>query len=143
MEVKNKPKKQAIKGVGLKGGERVVAVEAGPIIETQTDKKDKELLKKSRRKKVRSKKWQAAKAKIDAQKFYPIDKAISLIKETSYSNFDGTMELHLVTKKEGLSVQVTLPHSTGTNKKVEVTDEATLEKLKNGKIDLAYFRVEF
>ena len=133
---KNEEKKKA-KTPGLGGGERVVAVSGEPAPE----KEEKEVKKKDKklppqlRKTGRGKKYKEAKKKIDSQKTYKPKKAIGLVKETSYSSFDGTIELHVTCKKEGHSAQVTLPHSTGQEKKVEFADEDTIKKLKEGKID--------
>jgi large subunit ribosomal protein L1 len=41
------------------------------------------------------KKYLEAKEKIDVNKAYPPDEAISLAKETSYTNFDATIEVHM------------------------------------------------
>lgn len=41
------------------------------------------------------KKYMAAAAKIDLEKFYQPDEALKLVKETAYSKFDGTVELHM------------------------------------------------
>jgi len=136
-EKKKKKQKKSLKeekGVrvsGLKGGERVVAVGAEPLPEKE-EKKTEKIKKKP---KVRSKKYQAARAKIDKTKAYPLTEAIKLVKETSYSSFDGSVELHVVTKKVGTSANVTLPHSTGKEKKIEVAKETTIKKLEKGKID--------
>lgn len=125
---------------GLKGGQRVkmVGTEVTEVAEDLSDKDPKraegpEQVKRAER--IRSKKYQDAKSKIELGKEYSIDSAIKLVKETSYSKFDGTMELHLIVKKIGTSAQVTLPHSAGRKKKVEVADDNTLVKLKEGKID--------
>jgi len=85
--------------------------------------------------KVRSQKYQSAKAKIDRNKLYKVEDAIKLIKETSYTKFDGTLEMHLVVRKTGQSARVELPYSTGKSKKIEVADDSTVEKLIKGKID--------
>lgn len=85
--------------------------------------------------KVRGKKYQQMRAMVDLNKHYPLSDAVSLVKQTSFSKFDGSVELHLVVKKENLNVQVNLPHSTGKTKTIEVADENTLKKLKEGKID--------
>ncbi len=126
-------KKKAISGVGLKGGERIKTVEAGPIIKPEKEEKKEKT--KKRRIKTRGKKWQAAKAKIDKTKLYPLEEAVKLVGETSYSAFDGSVELHLVIRKEGFSQQVELPFSPGAAKKVEVANEKTIKALKEGKID--------
>ena len=120
---------------GLKGGQRVKVVEAEPTPETQTEEAKKEEKNKKNEPKVRGKKYVEMKAKFAHDKLFPLKEALKLVKETSYSAFDGTVELHLVVKKTGLSASVTLPHSTGKEKKVEIADEKTIEKLKAGKID--------
>lgn len=85
--------------------------------------------------KKRGAKYQESKAKISNTKLYTLDEAIKAIKEASYSKFDETMELHIVLKKSGVSVQTTLPYSFGKQKRVEVASEKTLEELKLGKIN--------
>ncbi len=132
-----KPEKVHI--AGLKGGQRVKIVEAAPA-EAEEDTKilsDKDIKSKKAQKQegIRSKKYQEVKTKVQPGKTYSIKDAVKLVKETSYSKFDGTMELHLVVKKTGTSAQVTLPFSAGREKKVEVASDETIEKLKAGKID--------
>lgn len=118
---------------GLKGGQRVKIVSAEePVSKTSTEPEIKTNVVSV---KTRGKKYQEAKAKIKAGDKYKILEAIKLIKETSYSKFDGTMELHIVVKKTGTNLQVTLPFSAGKTKKVEVTGEETIKKLEKGKID--------
>jgi large subunit ribosomal protein L1 len=41
----------------------------------------------------------------------------------------------MLVKKEGLSTSVTLPHSTGKSKKIELANDATIAKLKEGKVE--------
>jgi large subunit ribosomal protein L1 len=41
------------------------------------------------------KKYNAAKQKVDSAKYYSPKEAISLVKETSITNFDGTVEIHM------------------------------------------------
>jgi len=121
---------------GLKGGERIKMVSAeGPQVDTPTvtEEKEKAVVKGGPR--VRGKNYKNSKAKIDPNKKYKLDEAIKLLKEISYTKFDGTVDMHLVVKKKGLSVQVTLPHSTGSNKRIEIADDKTIGKLSKGKID--------
>ncbi len=144
-EVKKKRKQKKSlreeKGVripGLKGGERIVAVDTGllPEKEKPVDKAKEGKEKKIRRPpKKRGKKYLDSRAKVDSKKLYPISEAVKLVKETSYSSFDGTVELHLAVKKEGLSLNAELPYSSGKKKKVEIANEKTVEKLKKGNID--------
>lgn len=128
-EAKEKAK---IEGLGLKGGERIKVVGGEtPEIKEEEKKEKKTQIKE----KQRSKKYLQAKQKIDKSKAYNIYEAIKLIKETSYSSFDGTMEAHLKVKKQGLNVSVKLPHSSGKTKKIEIADEKTIAKLQKGVID--------
>jgi len=135
-EKKKRKQKKSLKeekGVripGLKGGERVVAIDAEPLPEEEKESKKVE-----RKPKTRGKKYQDARAKIDKSKSYPLTEAIKLVKETSYSSFNGSVELHIVAKKQKTSANVTLPHSTGKEKKIEVAKETTIKKLEKGKID--------
>lgn len=140
-----KEKKAQVKGVGLKGGERIklVEVELPPESGTaqfkpavgeehpspQSSQPPKKLPK------TKGKKYINARAKIDRKKLYTLPEAIKLVKETTFSKFDSTMELHLVVKKTGINVRATLPHQAGKEKKIEIADDKTVEKLKEGKID--------
>ena len=122
---------------GLKGGQRVKMVEVEEPVATEAGAEG-ETAKKGGRKiveKVRGKKYVESKKKFDNVKVYSAAEAIKLVKETSYSKFDGTVELHLLVKKTGISAQVTLPHAAGKTKRVEIASDATIEKLKNAKID--------
>ena len=130
---KSRKEKKGVRVPGLKGGERVVAVEAEPIVEKE--EKGKAAKRTEKRVKVRSKKYLEAQAKVNKTKLYPLTEAIKLVKETSYSTFDGTVELHVVVKKAGISANVVLPHSTGKEKKIEVVKESTIKKLEKGKVD--------
>lgn len=130
---KSLKEKKGVRVPGLKGGERVVAVEAEPIIEKEEERKT--AIKTERKDKVRSKKYIEAQAKVNKTKLYSLTKAIKLVKETSYSAFDGTVELHVVVKKIGVSANIILPHSAGKEKKIEVAKESTVKKLEKGKVD--------
>ncbi len=83
----------------------------------------------------RGKKYLESKSKVSKANLYKIEEAVEAVKSATYSKFDGTMELHLNVKKTGINVQTTLPFSTGKQKRIEIADEKTLEKLKAGKID--------
>jgi large subunit ribosomal protein L1 len=121
---------------GLKGGQRIKMVETeAPAAENKEEAPSAKAVKEAREPKVRSKKYQEAKKKFDNTKAYSIKEAVKLVKETSYSKFDGTFELHLIVKKAGTSAQVTLPFQAGKTKKIEIADEGTIKKLTEGKID--------
>jgi large subunit ribosomal protein L1 len=85
--------------------------------------------------KTRGRKYLESKSKVSKATLYKLEDAVEAIKTSSYSKFDGTMELHLNVKKTGVNVQVTLPFSSGKTKKIEIADDKTLAKLKEGKVD--------
>ena len=76
--------------------------------------------------KKRSKKYTEALSKIEKGKLYSLEEAVKLVKETSVSTFDGTVEiavrLNLDTKKNDQQLRgaIVLPHGTGKTKKVLV-----------------------
>ena len=111
---------------GKKGQPEIISMDVPNEATSETRKK---------RVHIRGSKHKQAVAKVDKSRLYQLSDAVQLVKDTSYSKFDGTVELHLTVKKEGISAKVALPHSTGSSKKIEVADEATIEKLKTGKID--------
>lgn len=127
--------KGSVTGIGLKGGERIKVVGAEePVIEKKDEEKAEEI-KGSKKPKVRGKKYKDARAKVDRDKLYKIKDAVDLVKDTSFSKFDGTMELHLVVKNQNLNVKVELPHFKAKEKKIEIANENTIKKLKKGNID--------
>ncbi len=134
---KKKDKVEKVHLSGLKGGQRVKLVgetevhQPAPSVVANKDNVSK--AKKAR--KVRGKRYLQAKAKVAIGKLYSIKDAVALVKETSFSSFNGTVEMHLVIKKDGFSTSVSLPYSSGKTKKIEVADDKTIEKLKTGKID--------
>lgn len=121
---------------GSKGGERVKVVESDmPLIMSEALSGSSQKISSKRKVHKRGKKYTESRSKVDRSKLYPLDEAIKLIKETSYSKFDGSVELHIVVRKEGLSAKAALPHSTGKSKKIEIADEKTIKKLETGKVD--------
>ncbi len=112
--------------------EEIKVVEETPVetVEEAPHRVTKEIIEK-----VRGKKYLESKGKVSRTTLYKLEDAIKAVKESTYSKFDGTMELHMVVKKTGINVQTTLPYSTGKQKKIEIADEKTLAKLKEGKVD--------
>jgi large subunit ribosomal protein L1 len=74
----------------------------------------------------RGKKYQEAFEKVDRERQYTPEEAIQLVKEVSYSTFDGTVELHLRTgldprrSDQQIRGVVTLPYGLGTTVRVLV-----------------------
>ena len=84
-----------------------------------------------------SKKYVEASSKVDKNKLYTIEEAVKLVKETSFSKFDGTVEvafkLNVDPKKadQQLRGSLVLPNGTGKTKKILVLakgDQATEAK---------------
>jgi len=149
-------KKEKVEGVGLKGGERTSVVEG-----TELKSDVKELLEKveggetagkSEKKKVkkpvgpkpRSKKYQEMVKLVDKNKEYPISDAINLVKKTSYTKFDGTVELHInlnpntlgeKKEKKDFRGSVSLPHGTGNQVRVVEADDTVVAQIEKGVID--------
>lgn len=82
------------------------------------------------------KKYLEAVGKVDKNKTYSPTDALKLVKTTSYSKFDGTVELVLNVLDKGLRGTVVLPHGTGKDIRVKIADESLIKNLEaNGKID--------
>ena len=77
----------------------------------------------------RGRKYRDAAEKIDSDKAYDPKKAVKLVKESSFVNFDETVELHINTSLDSrhadqqLRGTTVLPHGLGTNKRVLVFAE--------------------
>lgn len=73
-----------------------------------------------------SKKRAAAEAKVDADKLYSLDEAMSLVKEINVTKFDASVDVHVRLgvdpRKADQAIRgtVTLPHGTGKTKRVLV-----------------------
>ncbi len=116
------------------------------VAKSQTKSKEAKQEKKgqvSRRKKVqkanpRSKKYQQMVAQVDKTKFYRLEDAIELVKRTSLTKFDSSVELHvrfLDKKKEPLALRglIVLKHNVGKEPKIGLLDEALIEKIAKDK----------
>ena len=85
----------------------------------------------------RSKRYQAESKLIDSNKVYELDEALSLVKQTSKTKFDGSLEVHvrlgIDPKKSDQFVRsaIILPHGTGKKLKIAVVaDEAKQKEAK-------------
>lgn len=125
---------------GLKGGQRVkiISTEEPEVATNDTTENSTKKEKKAKKiiiEKIRGKKYIEAKGKINKSNLYKIEDAIKLIKEINLTKFDGTFELHIVTKKQLNTITCTLPFSSGKQKRIVVADEKTIEKLSKGITD--------
>jgi large subunit ribosomal protein L1 len=145
---KKSQEKKKIRAPGLKGGERMVAVEekeeemeklekAKKILEEKPKATKKEEEKKvfQPQKKSRGKKYQELKKMIDKNKSYSIKEAIILLKKMNQFNFDQTVELHLNVDKTGLKGEVELPYSIGKKIRVEIVDDKVLAQIEKGELN--------
>jgi len=144
-------KKDKVEGVGLKGGERTVLVEGTDVkpefkklieeVESQEGQEKKKIVKKKKPVKVRSKRYQDAAKLVDRSKLYPLKEAIELVKKTSLTKFDGTIELHVglnpisLGEKKDFRTGVSLPHGTGKEVKVAIADDKIIDEITAGKIN--------
>lgn len=85
--------------------------------------------------KKRSKKYLAAKAKIDVTKYYSLKEAVALVKETSLSKFEGKVEAHVTGSDLGNIGEITFPHLETASKKVVILNDTILAELKEGKVN--------
>lgn len=113
-------------------------VESG---ETVAETKKKAEKKKKVKVKVRSKRYQEVMAMIERNRLYPLTDAISLVKKTSLTKFDGTIELHInlnplsLGEKKDYRTSVSLPHGTGKEVRVAIADDKILAEVEAGKIN--------
>jgi len=81
------------------------------------------------------KKYQSAASKIDRSRDYSPDEAVQLVKDTSYTNFDATVEAHLRLgidprhADQQVRATVTLPHGTGKSVRVLVFAKGDAERI--------------
>lgn len=105
-----------------------------------------ETRKETREKSVRKapkhgKKYREVATKIDREKSYEIEEAIALVRQTTTSKFDASIELHIrIDKKtENIRGTVNLPGGAAKSKKViEITEKNAdefIENVKAGKLD--------
>jgi large subunit ribosomal protein L1 len=85
--------------------------------------------------KVRGKKYQAAKKKVESGRAYPIKEAIALLKEISFGKFKGAVEAHLNVTQKGLSGEAALPHFSGKQRKVAIFSDELAQEIKSGQVN--------
>ncbi|MDD2483284.1 MAG: hypothetical protein PHE32_01025 [Candidatus Shapirobacteria bacterium] len=109
------------------------AVTETETVETSQVEETTETTKKVAKK--RSKKYLAAKAKIDINKYYALKEAVKLVKETSLSKFEGKVEAHITVLDIGNVGEINFPHLETASKKVVILNDTILAEIKDGKIN--------
>lgn len=113
--------------------DEVTPVETATDTETSPELETTET--KVKKAKVRGKKYQAAKKKIDVSKYYPLTEAIKLVQETSISKFDGKIEAHVTGYDIGNIGEISFPNLETSAKNIVVLNDAVLAEIKEGKIN--------
>lgn len=90
---------------------------------------------KVRHAKVRSKKYQAAKSKVDVNKYYSLKEAVELVKTTSISKFEGKVEAHITAFDVGNVGEIAFPHMETASKKIVILNDTVLAEIKDGKVN--------
>jgi len=85
--------------------------------------------------KIRGKKYQTVKKKVDVTKYYSLKDAVKLVKETSFSKFDGKIEAHVTTLDIGNVGEIIFPHLETASKKIVILNDTILAELKDGKVN--------
>ncbi len=153
-------KKQKVEGVGLHGGERVAVVEGTDIkpefkklveeVEhgVSSESSPKSPKKRKHPARTRSKRYVEKASLVDKTKLYPLTDAVALVKQTSLTRFDGTVELHINLNpaslgdsprgeagKKDFRGSVSLPHGTGREVRVVIADDKVISDVEAGKIN--------
>lgn len=143
--------KKAAEAAGRKAaGEAEVSDEAKPEAKAEaTEEAPVEAKKKQKKAKFAKKKKQARSnaylkvaEKVDTNKVYKLQEALTVLPELKVAKFDETVELHINTTETGVSGAVTLPHGTGKSVRVVIADGADaksvdeiVKKIESGQID--------
>lgn len=121
------------------GAEALVETEKIKAKEKELEKLAKEKIKTDKKKKPRAKKrsrhYLKTQKKVDRHKSYLLPEAVKLVKETSISKFNGSVEVHLNVNEAGLRGEVSFPHSVGKKQNIRIFDESLIKNLEKGKVD--------
>ncbi len=122
--------------------EKTVEPEVAPTAAPEEPVEEKKVVHKAKKTETNKyhfpagKKYLAAKTLVDVKKSYPVSEALDLVKKTSFSKFDGSVEAHFNVTQNNLRGTVALPHGTGRQVKVAIATDALVANLeKTGKID--------
>lgn len=100
--------------------ETIKETETSAPSETAEKKKSKasKASQKKGKAKYRSVKYKQSAEKVEKSKRYSITEAIDLAKQSSYSKFDGSLEIHLATNAKNIRGLVSLPFASGKKLKI-------------------------
>lgn len=71
----------------------------------------------------------------DKNRSYPLTEAVNLVKKTSFSGFDGSIEVHINTLEKGVTGNLNLPHGNGKQIRIAIADGKLLSEIEAGKIN--------
>lgn len=119
--------------------------------EAQTEEKSQPIKKQAKKTASlhhRSRKYQEAAKLINQEQNYPINEAVELSQQASYSKFPGTIEVHINTTAANLRGLVSLPFISGKALRIlafgkeadesgadQIGSEETISQIEKGKID--------
>lgn len=98
---------------------------------TETESKAK----RERKAKVRSKKFKSLKKAVDRAKYFKSQDAVETVLGLSKERFDSSVELNIELKKDTLNGEISLPHGTGKQIRVEIFSDKTIEKIEKKQLD--------
>ncbi|MDD4026706.1 MAG: hypothetical protein PHO75_00790 [Candidatus Shapirobacteria bacterium] len=134
---KNKLSEAKSRSIGTKVEEIVKTDESQKAVEEviETSEAPQEVSTVQKVAKKRSKKYLAAKAKIDVTKYYSLKEAVKLVKETSLSKFEGKIEAHVTGLDIGNIGEITFPNLETASKKVVILNDTILAEIKENKVN--------
>ncbi len=123
-EAKREQKKAAkAEKIDLPAGEAGIKDEGQEIKDEIKVEKKKVKKVETKYKFATGKKYLEVKKLVDS-KAYSVEDALALVKKTSYSKFDGSVEVHINVTDKNLRGNVTLPHGTGKTLRIKIADDA-------------------
>ena len=95
------------------------------------------------KKQKHSEKYRKVATQVEKTKKYKLSEALELLEKVKYTKFDETVELHINTHEKGISGNVTLPHGTGKETRIEIANAAVdakhveelVKDIESGKIN--------
>lgn len=134
-ENKAKKAKESVEVQSQELEQKAVTEETTAVEETPAESEEATETHKVKVAKVRGKKYQAAKKKIDVNKYYPLTEAIKLVKDTSFSKFEGKIEAHVTIYDVGNVGEISFPHLETASKKIVILNDTILAEIKEGQVN--------